>query len=1246
MIRKTQTVKVRCWTEPVTVEPKPVTVEPKNKPSAKSVKRAANKDRARAQKDRARAPSAEIVRVHPNMILAFDTETTTDVRQALTIGAYMYAWIDQEYRFWPVEEGLFYADDLPSTNPTGFKILTEYVRKGMCARWYKNTPDIPKPGGLPPELIGLRVFGPKPVSNLTRDEKIESLKMFAYDSFYKHFENLIDDYIDDCIIDSDFGRTYWGFGMNQSDRSDDGSKAWLRRYHPVQPYSSWVSAEEIEILRARNDTADKPPRRPNEELELMRCSAFVNDRLYEVAHSTKAVGGEDRPATIVGANLPFDLSRIARSAGKSYNQFLGGFTLGLLPSDDDGLFEPIKKYGGMRIVRRGARGNLMSFKDRFRGQGDYSTDILNLGWILTNENFGLESAARLFGRFPEYQKSNADFSQGITDDLITYCRQDVRATVAAYCGMMREVSKHTENFIETKSYSPAALPKAYYKAMGIEKPLAKQPDYDRSILGHAMTTFYGARAECHARKVPLLPVAYYDFTSMYPTVDINMDLWELLTHERIGYQDETSEVQALLDGVTVESLLNRDAWPQLRGIALVKPDGDILPIRTQLKPTTTTIAIADVTSDTELWYTIPDLAASALLTGKAPTILKAYRFYPDGSLLPGLKPVKLRGETAIDPATQDFFKVAMEQRQAIKIQTKKTGHSSDCICEDDSHVGCYCERCRHGNSVKCTGTSGAYGVFAEFNPEPYSGEMRIHGIGESFTVPLNDRKHDKPGLYSFPPIACLITGAARLMLAMLEKMVTDAGGTWAFCDTDSMAIVADHKLGAVARYDIPVLSYAQTVAIADRFEALNPYDPAVATGMRLLKREYDSDPRTLYAYAIAAKRYALYRLAYRDGRITDVEILPGEGRKEHGIGTFMTPYDAESVIETDNLDEGTEDDAIEALASPYDTNTEPEKGKRLHVTQLWHYIISKDLGLNPAEPSFFSLPAMVKTTLTSWPGYQLFARYNEGKPWRDQIKPYNFVMSPLVTKLDQMLRSKDRRLRLVAPFTGSSEWLTSDYIDMNDPERHYSITTKRSEGLPDLSRSVEVQTWRDIASSFERHPEVKYCDQNGRTCEPDTRGILYRHDVKICHIDYIGKESNRLTASEKVLPDSNDAINNYGSGRDDVREDALPVLMACGYKSRKSAHDLSIDKVASRLDGHRDTWHDYFDLSDLTHVSRTLQISKRDPLIMLAVREAIKSFGDNIPDKSWLVGRVQRDNCWSILAEYKERMRVELVRAQ
>src|SRR6059058_5161674 len=59
------------------------------------------------------------------------------------------------------------------------------------------------------------------------------------------------------------------------------------------------------------------------------------------------------------------------------------------------------------------------------------------------------------------------------------------------------------------------------------------------------------------------------------------------------------------------------------------------------------------------------------------------------------------------------------------------------------------------------------------------------------------RSLPRGGNYTFPPLAAAITGGARLLLAMLENLVTDAGGAYAFCDTDWMAVVATEHRGLV-----------------------------------------------------------------------------------------------------------------------------------------------------------------------------------------------------------------------------------------------------------------------------------------------------------------------------------------------------------------------------------------------------------------------------------------------------------------
>jgi hypothetical protein len=109
---------------------------------------------------------------------------------------------------------------------------------------------------------------------------------------------------------------------------------------------------------------------------------------------------------------------------------------------------------------------------------------------------------------------------------------------------------------------------------------------------------------------------------------------------------------------------------------------------------------------------------------------------------------------------------------------------------------------------------------------------------------------------------------------MLERMVTDAGGSYLMCDTDSMAIVASERGGFVpckggphrmsdGTEAVKALSWKQTRGIVDRFAPLNPYDPAIVPGSILnivedINRDSAGKQRQIYAYGISAKRYALY----------------------------------------------------------------------------------------------------------------------------------------------------------------------------------------------------------------------------------------------------------------------------------------------------------------------------------------------------------------------------------------------------
>jgi hypothetical protein len=78
-------------------------------------------------------------------------------------------------------------------------------------------------------------------------------------------------------------------------------------------------------------------------------------------------------------------------------------------------------------------------------------------------------------------------------------------------------------------------------------------------------------------------------------------------------------------------------------------------------------------------------------------------------------------------------------------------------------------------------------------------------------------KRENPGDFFHPLLGTLITGAARLMLAITERLLIDEGLDWVFCDTDSMAFAAPAKTS--------LEDFQKRVRkICAWFDSLNPYE--------------------------------------------------------------------------------------------------------------------------------------------------------------------------------------------------------------------------------------------------------------------------------------------------------------------------------------------------------------------------------------------------------------------------------------
>src|SRR3989442_4815133 len=219
-------------------------------------------------------------------------------------------------------------------------------------------------------------------------------------------------------------------------------------------------------------------------------------------------------------------------------------------------------------------------------------------------------------------------------------------------------------------------------------------------------------------------------------------------------------------------MFNRNRWRQLNFFALVEPQGDMLPVRAvynDAEAESTNIGINPLRSKVPIWYSGPDLAASKILTGRSPKIIKAIRITPV-AVQKGLRPTTL-GCRKIVPERNNFYNVVVEGKE----------QSSGPIRE----------------FYTCLGNAGCYGLAVEMNGKKYGRNNRknVRVFSGEKERDLNPRpeKVELPGKWVCPFIASWITAGGRLLLAMLEEAATNAGGTYLMCDTDSMAIVATER---------------------------------------------------------------------------------------------------------------------------------------------------------------------------------------------------------------------------------------------------------------------------------------------------------------------------------------------------------------------------------------------------------------------------------------------------------------------
>jgi hypothetical protein len=308
-----------------------------------------------------------------------------------------------------------------------------------------------------------------------------------------------------------------------------------------------VSAPQLALLRkykTHSPTLAAVEYFPAEtRLSLHSRASFVRSLFWKAVR-----GGE----LTVGFNLPFDLSRLAvrSTEGKK-----GGWSLAfsqLWKNPKTGRVTPNPKRPRIVVDAQNSKMAFMRLgsilhKEEWPKEGRF-LDLRTLVWALRNVPYNLMGACKAFN---VKGKINHKPSGRITPEEIEYCRGDVAASHRLLNAMMEEFNRNPVDLHPDKAYSPASIAKAYLKEMRIKKPKQhfRAPN---KILGIAMQSYYGGRAECRIRKTPV-PVIHTDFTSQYPTVNALLGNWNVLRSASVRFLNCTAKAKRLLTNANLDT---------------------------------------------------------------------------------------------------------------------------------------------------------------------------------------------------------------------------------------------------------------------------------------------------------------------------------------------------------------------------------------------------------------------------------------------------------------------------------------------------------------------------------------------------------------------------------------------------------------------------------------------------------------------------------------------------------------------
>jgi hypothetical protein len=686
-------------------------------------------------------------------------------------------------------------------------------------------------------------------------------------------------------------------------------------------------------------------------------------------------------------------------------------------------------------------------------------------------------------------------------------------------------------------YSPASSAKSLLDAIGVSPPLHRYRG-ELAGIGAAACAAYGGWSGVGVRSQPgspPLPVRLLDVAGMYPVCAHALAIWPLLCARHLDLLPvDADEITHWIAEQTPDTVT---LSPELRILCRLQSDQDVLVQR--IRPGQTWLTtVAPLTCDTSLWWPLPDLLISYFETGRVPKVDACLRLVGEGCIT-GLQPVDLPGLGRFDPSHPgaDLFLFLAEGRRRLE-----AGYGELAPLERERLIGLY----------KLWDNSACSGIFLEVHPEePRNRPRRGTVIGPDGPYQTEATAFEQPGRWFFPPFYSLVTGAARLLLYLAKREATEAGGTVAYWDTDSVAIVATHDGGPLpfpsgALRDargtscVTALSHADVEAIRWRLERHSPYHPtdrgSSGTGENRAASSGDAvgpahqqvessqptlfqlEPETFagrhtttgetYFYAVASKRKTCHTID-NDGR--KLAVAPSE----FALGHHTDPTGRNS------------------------------KG---WINDAWNWA-----ALNGEAQDWLADPVLAEVSIN---------RHADLTRLGDDLRPWDRL---IVAQADRQLgRTSDGTLpRPVTPYRPNLDSLAAAWRDYATgrplpPARLFgAIPDERSLRA---SRPLYLRSFRSLLAAHIRAPELKALSADGTPCRAGTAGPLHPAPTIAYATVAIGREAN-YSDDAGVLREP-DYTSYPNATHDQVADNALAVLrqhvrQADGHREIARALQLS-----------------------------------------------------------------------------------------